>query len=431
MLHTSKLFSQQDVVVPEFVLVEYPGIINNLERALDTLGGLTTINQAYVNNRQLEFRPTPENPYTSGLSSERSIESKITSGTMHLVMTVRRKKKDPTTIEANCLGLVSHLYSFNTMCDFQYLPVKGKMGNHGVHEDLIPQLIPLTLRDALCWWQKPDTSSSTTPLFLPPFQFSRYNTPSQKILCRETDFSIEKTRRKTGHGQNLRVERKALSITVHANDPFPAEPPAEAIADANNRCKRDEPHRRLAELFAERPLWTRVACVFKTGLEDNLLKALLQKFAFYISSGPWGRLWCRFGYDPRLDPEAKKYQTLVVSFRQHARIPERQRLKVATERKVLPSTGEEHEPIDYAYTPGRLPRVRQMWYCLCDIEIAEAQELIEKRPTPDVVTDTHGWMNAESMDQIRKLVKEDVEKTTNVLDYTIEDAPQMDEDEWV
>lgn len=34
------------------------------------------------------------------------------------------------------------------------------------------------------------------------------------------------------------------------------------------------------------------------------------------------------------------------------------------------------------------------------------------------------------MDQLRKLVKEDVEKTTTSLDYTIEDAPQMEGDEW-
>lgn len=33
--------------------------------------------------------------------------------------------------------------------------------------------------------------------------FFRYNTPSNKILCRETDYSIEKIKQKNGgHGQS-------------------------------------------------------------------------------------------------------------------------------------------------------------------------------------------------------------------------------------
>lgn len=72
----------------------------------------------------------------------------------------------------------------------------------------------------------------------------------------------------------------------------------------------------LTEMFNERPLWTRVAMLQKTELDENVLKlifitlkflkyekiifrVILAKYAFYISSGPWGRCWCRFGYDPR------------------------------------------------------------------------------------------------------------------------------------
>uniref|UniRef100_A0A914RT54 Transcription factor IIIC subunit 5 HTH domain-containing protein n=2 Tax=Ascarididae TaxID=6250 RepID=A0A914RT54_PAREQ len=71
-------------------------------------------------------------------------------------------------------------------------------------------------------------------------------------------------------------------------------------------------------------MWTRIAILRRTGLEDFLLKSLLQKYAFYILNGPWGRLWCRFGYDPRIDPKAKMYQSVMVTFRQHSKIPERQ-----------------------------------------------------------------------------------------------------------
>lgn len=35
----------------------------------------------------------------------------------------------------------------------------------------------------------------------------------------------------------------------------------------------------------------------------------MAKYGFYILSGPWGRLWCRFGYDPRKTSDGKRYQT--------------------------------------------------------------------------------------------------------------------------
>lgn len=73
---------------------------------------------------------------------------------------------------------------------------------------------------------------------------------------------------------DLRLERKALTITVLAKDPFPTAPTQEAINDANLRCKNEEPHRLLDELFQERPMWTRVAITYKTGIEESLLKYL-------------------------------------------------------------------------------------------------------------------------------------------------------------
>jgi hypothetical protein len=66
-------------------------------------------------------------------------------------------------------------------------------------------------------------------------------------------------------------------------------------------------------------------------------RSLLQKYAFYILSGPWGRLWCRFGYDPRRDRESLPYQSIGVSFLRHSLIPERQRLKCAAVNAAEPS----------------------------------------------------------------------------------------------
>jgi len=43
------------------------------------------------------------------------------------------------------------------------------------------------------------------------------------------------------------------------------------------------------------------------------LKFTLPVVAYYFVTGPWRALWVRLGYDPRTDPDAKKYQ--LVDFR--------------------------------------------------------------------------------------------------------------------
>lgn len=81
----------------------------------------------------------------------------------------------------------------------------------------------------------------------------------------------------------------------------------------------------------------------------------MAKYAFYIVSGPWGRLWCRFGFDPRLDSSAKQYQTVMVSFRRHQNIPERNRLRVSLGGGSSTSAASKEFPqiLDYIYKPGK------------------------------------------------------------------------------
>uniref|UniRef100_A0A1I7UMN2 General transcription factor 3C polypeptide 5 n=1 Tax=Caenorhabditis tropicalis TaxID=1561998 RepID=A0A1I7UMN2_9PELO len=421
----------------QFILIKYPGIVKNVDKALQTMGGLQLISQSHFNNHSLELSHTPDNPYTSRIMADRKTQDNISSGTLHLVMKVKRKKANPKKMKADFLGLINTVYSFDVMCDFQYLPLK-KRNNTEIFEDMIPKLIPTDLSSALSWWE--ESNALTTPLFLPPYQFSRYLTPSSKILGRETDHT-ERTRRsvRSGYGQNLRVERKALSVTVLAQDVFPTEPSVEAVAEAQFRCKHDEPHRLLRELFEERPMWTRIGILYRTRIDDNLLRSILQKYAFYIQSGPWGRLWCKFGYDPRTDRGGGRYQTLMVSFRNNGSIPERQRLKVSSDRapnvNPIADVNELTEPVSYTYEPGKLPRVRQMWYCVIDVRLPRAIEALEEVEEPETpLTEEEikekGWLPTSLLDKIRDLIKEDVAKTSVNLEHRMIDTTQRNEEDF-
>jgi len=186
-----------------------------------------------------------------------------------------------------------------------------------------------------------------------------------------------------------------------------------------------EQHNKLRELFESRPMWTRPAILLLTGLDNNLLKILLAKYAFYIASGPWGRLWCRFGYDPRIDSNSKQFQTIMVSFRLHKIIPERHRLKVtAGDRKNLttrsfgdvePKTVADDE---YKYISGQMPVARQMWYCVCDVQLPVAQKILRSDflGMLKTVHSSHGWLPPEVTNSIRKAIKDDVSKMTTQQD---------------
>jgi len=64
------------------------------------------------------------------------------------------------------------------------------------------------------------------------------------------------------------------------------------------------------QLFEERPIWSKNALMCVTKYSSDQLKFLLPAAAYYFVTGPWRVMWVRFGYDPRLDPTSRIYQTL-------------------------------------------------------------------------------------------------------------------------
>ena len=83
---------------------------------------------------------------------------------------------------------------------------------------------------------------------------------------------------------------------------------------------------KLAQLFKERPVWSRLALSARL---PEVLPAALKRFlpcgtlpflaiilrherhvlpsvGFYFVNGPWRLLWCRYGYDPTKDSSSRK-----------------------------------------------------------------------------------------------------------------------------
>ncbi|VDK27066.1 unnamed protein product [Anisakis simplex] len=93
----------------EFVVISFPLIIRNIDKAIEMIGGQQNLNTTHFHGRPLELRHNPNNPYSNALISERRSVEKMSasSGKILAVVKVRRKKSDPNIVKAEILGPVS------------------------------------------------------------------------------------------------------------------------------------------------------------------------------------------------------------------------------------------------------------------------------------------------------------------------------------
>uniref|UniRef100_A0AC35F735 General transcription factor 3C polypeptide 5 n=1 Tax=Panagrolaimus sp. PS1159 TaxID=55785 RepID=A0AC35F735_9BILA len=401
-----------------FHLVYHPMIIENPENAIRSIGGFKNFASIVQDRRSMMLSVQPDNEYHAGMFNDRPKSGKVTT---QLVVKFQKNKRTGA-IRSQVLGVVKNAYHFNSICDFQFLPLEKEPNSDNCFHDLVPKIVPTNLTDALSWWDRPPADDeSLAANFLPPYIFSRYTKPSNRILAPE---ELPQTAADASTAQELlvfnkRPERKSFAVIVQGTDEFPKEPTQEAVDDVNQRCRPQEPHLLLQALFQERPMWTRPAIICETGIEDSSLKAILPKFGFYIGSGPFGRCWCKFGYDPREHPDAKSYQTISVSFRFNELIPEKFRLKVCGRTTV--SRPEERS----------LPHARQMWYCVCDIKLPVAEEILKTDITqvmPKYDT-ASGWLPADIIETLREAIKSDVAATMSSMRESEEISMEVQEED--
>uniref|UniRef100_A0A7E4V129 General transcription factor 3C polypeptide 5 n=1 Tax=Panagrellus redivivus TaxID=6233 RepID=A0A7E4V129_PANRE len=404
---------------PAYQIIYHPMIIQDEKKALESIGGLTGFNKTITDKRPLQLKLQPKNEYHAGIFNDRP---KSGRNAVQLLMKFERNKRTGA-VRTVCLGVVNVAYHFNSLADHQYIPIAQTSPDIDAMVDLVPKLAPRDLTDALCWWDRTAIEEEAGLCqFLPPFMFSRYTKAMNRMLTPE-EIAPGANGEDAADPNDLvvlsrRPERKSLTWVVQGTEAFPEHPKPEAVEEVNARFRPAEPHDVLTRLFDERPMWTRPALLAETGLDDGLLKAILPKFAFYVLSGPFGRCWCRFGYDPRKDPAAKAYQTIAVAFRFNEHIPEKMRLKISGRTSHLPASAQNASKIfEYRFLSGVIPHARQMWYCVMDIKLPVAEEVL-KTDLTSVVSECHpvnGWLPVEVVETLRDTIKNDVAQTMSVI----------------
>ncbi|KAM3964804.1 general transcription factor IIIC subunit l(2)37Cd [Aphomia sociella] len=390
----------------KLVCVQFPGIVKNNEKALQCLGGLKNISQVYSqpNKKRLGLSFQPDNPYVKQIYAD----IKKTAG---VVLKIRVKKtKENNEVKREILsttvvGRVTKIFKFESLCDFQYLPVVEKPGS-SQGQCILEKLFPSGLNDS-------SFMSEPSHLFIVPSHFTRSDKPIGYMYTGRRFQEKKGTEDEDNLHYRLRLERGLPNVGVPFNliDNFPAGPIQFYIDQKIERIATfpifQKEYELVEKLFEERPIWSTNLVKFRTKLRSQSLKIILPCLGFSMKSGPWRMLWVKYGYDPRKDPAARMYQSLdfrvrqmvgidsVVNTREQTHYKRADRVRQLQKRKNTndPSANEEISEACVYFRPGIPPSQRQIYFQLCDIKLPEVEELLAKEPPPGYLCHPkRGWL---------------------------------------
>ncbi|KAK3864002.1 hypothetical protein Pcinc_030264 [Petrolisthes cinctipes] len=440
----------------QFMCIEYPGLVENVPNMIETLGGIEKISEVYCeDNRRMELRFRPSDVYCKPTCGERH------NSTALLLRIVRKKKKkkssdcqpevvngdggegtvslsqpDSSSIKTELLGVVHTTYTFNNMCDFQYLPLitsEDCMSHVCVYDQLVPQGM-----------ESADWLNQSAPLYLPPAAFTRMDTPQDYRYRREPNQDVKS---KTPQNIICRTRQRRTHFAIFStfkDEEIPKEPLPGAMSQIRVKFMDKALYQGLKDAFHKRPIWSKNALRVWLNYNSDKLKYLLPTISYYFHTGPWRNLWVRLGYDPRKDPNAWIYQTFDYRIRQAGGVKTKIEAKRSYSNYVLPyksssaskrktsviqslhlgETGEEgigeaasgDKTSDelYIFRPGMIPPYRQMFYQYCDIQVPEIQKLLEESilsGANKVCSEKHGWLPAGVEARCRDIMSRLIEKT--------------------
>ncbi|KAL0965535.1 hypothetical protein UPYG_G00282550 [Umbra pygmaea] len=418
----------------KLVCVEYPAIISNVDKMLETIGGVQAVSKTYADpSRRLELRFRPGDPFCHPVCGNRFPSTNLL---LRVKRRVRKSNPEEAQINMEILGVIGTTYKFQGMADFQYLAVHS--AKDGSHTSLYDKII----------LRKPENNTffeQPVPLFLPPPIFSRLDTAVDYNYRPEIQHK-EGYCPPTVSRDNLiglsRARRPHNAIFINFDEQnIPTEPLEAAKVNWRRVCVHASDmnaEKQIIKMFESRPIWSRNAVKANLDIHPEKLKLLLPLVAYYMVTGPWRSLWVRFGYDPQKTPEAKKYQVLDFRIRcstKHGYSVNDMPVKAKrsafnytlpiTLNKAAPqgtnltdlapegpgagrsanTTHYQLKESSYVFREGTLPPHRQMFYQLCDLDVQSIRNVIGRNDGQEVECDERdGWCLSHTADDLRDIM---------------------------
>ncbi|XP_026466551.1 general transcription factor 3C polypeptide 5 isoform X2 [Ctenocephalides felis] len=400
------------------VCIEYPGIVQNVDNMLETLGGVRNLSMAYcTKNRRLELRFRPKDIYCKPTCGD-----KYKTNALIIKVKIKRPKSKestqvPEVVSCKIIGRVHTIYKFTD---------KDVNGSLKCYYD---EIVPLGLPSAA--WMGADA-----PLFLTPATFSRIDNQQNLSLALDsyTKDSADATHNVIGRTRRRRSGYAIFLSFKNAPEVAPKAPNRKCLNLLQVKFLDGTQLNTLKKLFEERPIWSKNALLYNSGYSIDKLKYLLPAVAYYYVTGPWRSMWIRFGYDPRLDYQSRKYQTLDYRLRTTGGYKTAIKAKRSSTNYVLPyKTGSTCKPKTvvlgkthrskkiktsnrptklneniYIFRQGMVPPSRQMFYQYCDVSVPEIVTMLARLPVPipgvTKCDQRRGWLPAGFDDRCREII---------------------------
>ncbi|XP_045459113.1 general transcription factor 3C polypeptide 5 [Melitaea cinxia] len=434
----------------ELFCVLFPGNVKNDDKAIQCLGGVRAISQVYMqaNKKRLGLSFQPDNPFMKKIYAD----AKPTSGVLLKLKVKKTKSGDEVKREilsTSVVGSVKRINKFESMSDFQYLPISASSSESDDTKCVLEEIIPSGV-DSI------ETLLQPAPSFVTPFNFTRSDKPiaycytdkrysTKEYVKEEYDSVINDDIHKSRSERGIPIPRYLFNLS---ND-LPIEPNEYYLKQKKNRLaiypQLENEFKTVAKLFEERPIWSLNLLKFHTKIRMSSLRIILPCLAIYMREGPWRMMWVKYGYDPRKDPEARIYQTLDFRMRHaagvHTMVMTRDQVvhckKTDRIRSFKKTPLDELSPEDIVlegavcFRPGMVPSQRQIYYQYHDVQIPEVQELISRPPAPGArCHEKRGWLPPDidnvCRDHIFRYVKQTL-LATHKADLKFEDASSGDD----
>lgn len=389
------------------VAVEHPCIVKNVDKASNMLGGAKAIADTLSHGSKmtlgLKFDPAgkdivslnnetdnillrftvpkcigkrkrgsdePFQPLSANEANEANADAKSI---------LRSMRDNPQGITATPLGVVENSHVFRSIPDFAYAIPPSSFKDE-VHTKLFSQDYDTVRQFHLPF----DYNPHNTEIFPPPVLSS--------VSLPQSYSYIDKHSTKAPQGAN---SEETAMIAVNDLDPDWPATLASTLPSLTSQPKSlRQMVDQLRDLFERRPIWTRRALInnIPQHVAISYLRRALPYTAYYIRNGPWRDTLCRFGVDPRKNPEHGRYQVVQL------RIDAIQRQQAGWNRSKNPN--------DHLYTGTESAQeYDNRLFQLCDISDPLLSPLIRQTNRGECDPIHYGWYQNGTFSKIPILLR--------------------------
>ena len=389
----------------QVVSVEHPCVVENVEKAIETLGGDKAISEFVKDehaDKPVSLRLHPEDHFSQLIPSVNRRTENILLEITVPKRTGRKRKRGSagpfvgdagetlpkksaryflrslhdhqSSYQVEPVACISTVHVFRSMPDLIYSSSNSKFLSK-LRDHILPQQYPLLSGFHLSSARGLEDTEIIQPSALSTLKYSHNYAYRQNPAIKAF---IDPS---TGARRLYNTQAPATIWTYQTQWNVPSSQIPAAINPAANSLELEHHNFRglvtiLHAIFARRPIWTRrgLCNQFPANSPLFLAKYAIAYVAYSMRSGPWRDTYIKFGVDPRSDKGYRKYQTLMLQLVSNKKSHEENK---KYEDVMLRSWKRDPNKESHIFTgQGEIPLDGKIWQ-LCDLHDPVLKQLVD------------------------------------------------------